>query len=343
MNRIVVIGNGYDLAIGKKTRYSDFIESCKESGELEGNGLFNAFLNDYRNKGWCDCEEVIGEYVYDKCKSVDLDYSVINKTIQEFEAVSNSLLFYIDSVDNVSLNENKKNFALCKVHCATGSIFKQTYPDDYFYTCSRCENDVRESYEPQYVHDIYCTLKNIGSSEDFNIGKSSLVIDLTYTTSMLCHRYHLTDSTLRPSLTPWGNNYIKLHGICCGKNKQIILGYSGKTGSPIRERIEKIGKPGLSKVLKSPSYSTNNIQTIKQFQEKGKYIVVSLGCSFGASDSGLLDLLTKHSNFDSVYVCTGLYCVQGNRDTKIIDDMRKSIDLVSKNIKSFYSGIEIKL
>lgn len=63
-NRVLVIGNGFDLYHGLKTRYIDFVESTKGKSGLKNNPFIKCFrLMADANDGWIDCEDTIRRIV----------------------------------------------------------------------------------------------------------------------------------------------------------------------------------------------------------------------------------------------------------------------------------------
>lgn len=71
-NTIVVLGNGFDLDLGLKTSYSDFINEYylnpNEEKKVKTNTLINAILDEYQDTGWVNIEEFLREYAIDLSK-----------------------------------------------------------------------------------------------------------------------------------------------------------------------------------------------------------------------------------------------------------------------------------
>lgn len=62
---LLIIGNGFDLDLGLKTSYSQYIENAKKCSVMQRNGLFNAICERYDKCNWIDIEMFIKEYVID--------------------------------------------------------------------------------------------------------------------------------------------------------------------------------------------------------------------------------------------------------------------------------------
>lgn len=65
-NTIIVIGNGFDLDLGLKTSYKDFINEVylnqDESKREQTNQLIDAILAKYKDAGWIDIEAFLRDY-----------------------------------------------------------------------------------------------------------------------------------------------------------------------------------------------------------------------------------------------------------------------------------------
>lgn len=61
-DRLLIIGNGFDLSLGLETKYSDFARSDKWPNQIS-NEYFFAYLNNKKNtEYWFDLEQVLGAY-----------------------------------------------------------------------------------------------------------------------------------------------------------------------------------------------------------------------------------------------------------------------------------------
>ena len=67
MNITYILGNGFDVQMGLKTRYSNFLaEYCKIDDELDSNDIidFKSYLSDRKIKAlWSDAEVGMGKYL----------------------------------------------------------------------------------------------------------------------------------------------------------------------------------------------------------------------------------------------------------------------------------------
>lgn len=61
-DRLLIIGNGFDLSLGLETKYSDFARSDKWPNQIS-NEYYFAYLNNKKNtEYWFDLEQVLGAY-----------------------------------------------------------------------------------------------------------------------------------------------------------------------------------------------------------------------------------------------------------------------------------------
>lgn len=115
MKRLIIIGNGFDLASGIKSSYSDFKQWLQENGKHQFIFLMDTFFSNQRDV-WGDIEKALGEYdensIVDYCKpDEEFDYDhqgrsvaaiedgpdwIFHPTLDEFrEAFTN----WVDSID----------------------------------------------------------------------------------------------------------------------------------------------------------------------------------------------------------------------------------------------------
>lgn len=88
---LLIIGNGFDLDLGLKTSYSQYIENAKKCSGMQRNGLFNAICERYDKCNWIDIEMFIKEYVIDlsngKIENINVE--------SEFKELKRDLCSYI--------------------------------------------------------------------------------------------------------------------------------------------------------------------------------------------------------------------------------------------------------
>lgn len=116
-NSILIIGNGFDLDLGIKTKYIDFANSeywpFKERFSFEENTL-PYFLNSHKNnvETWFDLEELLAKFARDN--SI-LSKEKINETMRNFEILKKKLKEYLEKQEDVFFEEMKGNTQTNKV------------------------------------------------------------------------------------------------------------------------------------------------------------------------------------------------------------------------------------
>ncbi len=107
-SKVLIIGNGFDLNLGLKTKYSDFIKSHHFTNIERPNSFFSHVKNTHNLNNWVDVEIELKNYSkmfvddnfesdYNKlCSSLiayisDIDYSLINKTSSSYKLVKDLL------------------------------------------------------------------------------------------------------------------------------------------------------------------------------------------------------------------------------------------------------------
>ena len=110
-NSILIIGNGFDLDLGIKTKYIDFANSeywpFEERVSFEENTL-PFFLNSRKNKveTWFDLEELLAKFARDN--SIFSKEKIID-TMREFEILKKRLKEYLEKQEDVFFEEMKEN------------------------------------------------------------------------------------------------------------------------------------------------------------------------------------------------------------------------------------------
>ena len=102
MNKVLFIGNGFDLDLGLKTSYSDFIKWEKFESLTDNNSLAKAIKKEHEIKKWIDLEAFLKNYIITQSTSdvfANKDDSYLK---QEFYAIQDLLNKYIGNKSNLS-------------------------------------------------------------------------------------------------------------------------------------------------------------------------------------------------------------------------------------------------
>jgi hypothetical protein len=106
--KIIIIGNGFDLNLGLKTSYQNFIESNYFISLLKENNTLAIYLNEKQGiNNWVDIEKELTEY----SKQIQDDKS---KVKNDFKELKNALIDYLKEAQKEEINQNSKAFEMMK-------------------------------------------------------------------------------------------------------------------------------------------------------------------------------------------------------------------------------------
>ena len=328
MNRIILIGNGFDLAHGLKTSYADFIDDLWEHDRV---GLINnldADIFTYEGK-YITVQAPRNTNVTFKAKSIqakgfsffielgDTQFSDLNNNrIEIILRYRNKFLF------DISLKQTLKNWVDVEEAYYTELI--ELLRDDEPHLSDRkvikefSENEKKvkmlnkefselqmalENYlEKQMANNVFSTEINdifyssvsqddfIEKSDESKIAENTLFLNFNYTPTLVCYVNNQLSSI------------IHIHGKIKAPDNPIVFGY----GDEIDERYIMLENKNNNEYLaniKSFKYSrTNNYRDMLRFIFSGKYQVFIMGHSCGLSDRTLLNVLFEHENCKSIKI-----------------------------------------
>ena len=183
MNKVLIIGNGFDLDLGLRTRYSDFVVSDK--WPLRYKSVIDSPLAYYLNRNdkslsWFGLEDLLHDY-----SSIDtgnIHRTSSNKSLSIEDYIKNDKIFYselnqslesyIDGQQHNDININSLAAKLLKAVCENGGfnkIFTFNYTDLNIFVNKL---HLKDKIEFQYVHGS-CSNGSaiIGVSDSFKLKK----------------------------------------------------------------------------------------------------------------------------------------------------------------------------
>lgn len=300
MNRLVIIGNGFDLAHGLKTSYKDFIrwylDGVLNSYSINELNYVDSLLKIENSTG-----RSIIKYNYDKeqpWKSLETlelhkDGIVIEKSILLLRILKNidtKGWTDIESDYYALLKENADNIEACKSLNKQMDFLRDKLAE-YLITqktdnhnlknlidfCKGIENEdeIAES-----------TIKKIKSHLGYYLKiENIMLLDFNYT------------STTEMYIDPKFINHI--HG-SLENRKQMIFGYGDEMDKDFQE-LEDKNENELLKNSKSVKYlEAHNYRKLLKFIEGGMFQVYIMGHSCGNSDRTLLHTIFEHENCISI-------------------------------------------
>lgn len=329
MNRIILIGNGFDLAHGLKTSSKNFIndywkrksqeiKKCS-SGKFEDSDIFME-RRDRRNyqDDWPDTIESYQDFI---------DYL---KTSNHYDIYRN-LKFYntylqtisdncgLDKMDNwVDLEEEyyRKLIQILKSEKKDKDI--DTLNDGFQLIKQKLEvylTDIINTSEVKAKEKITNIIYSVFDSKDFSqqgkkiLKQEAKSILLPHHLLFLNFNYTDLEKLYKDRCTiERSTNFnieretIHIHGEINNPNNPIIFGYGDELSAHFAE-IENQDNFGFLENMKSIKYlETDNYKRLLDFIDSDNYQIIILGHSCGRSDRTLLNMLFEHKNCVSVKV-----------------------------------------
>ena len=298
MNKLVLIGNGFDLAHGLKTRYNDFIfwyfnnalRNLVEKGEYS-DLLFEISFSRGFISGITDRATSITLFKKFLVKEKDyLDFRfkcplfeiLFNKTIKlnwvdiEYE--------YYSYLKKLYLRLENKNFR--NSTNIEDRVKKLNYDFEYIKLKLQEYLNTVESSKKIQIPDIIEHFRNHFSSVP-NTQTFIMFLNFNYTSTIekylqeLKHKQYVV-------------NYI--HGKLNDETNPIIFGYGDEIDS-YYQKIENVNNNEYLKNFKSFGYLlTTNYQDFSGFLDNDSFEVYILGHSCGLSDRTMLNKIVEHKN-----------------------------------------------
>lgn len=305
MNKLVIIGNGFDLAHKElKTSYSDFIlwhinkvfyqyGQKKESNliKIDSNLQYSEIstIDDLkRYKGFNDSN------LWFKLKGNHLFIDRILKSIDETNWVDIERAYYLYLL---SIQKNSSGKVLEDVEILN-NIMDVLKSELKTYISEQLEKNITEELEiKEHFNDILETTDFDNSRYPF------MILDFNYTN--IIEKYFKNIHV----------NYI--HGELNNLENPIIFGYGDETDDNYAE-IEKLNRNVFLKHMKSFAYlQTPNYRKLFNFLDTGSFDVHIMGHSLGLSDRLLFTHIFEHRNFNSVKI---YYYEYLDKEQKVVEN-----------------------
>ena len=311
MNRLVIIGNGFDLAHGLKTSYKDFInwyweqrlealltENTKTSSDCLCTFYILNTINNYSSwrdfvSGNTELRNIEGNWIYpakDIIKEIVRNVSLIRITKSSFfENITNSIESkgWVD-IENEYYQLLKKNYnQIDKCKDLNRQLkFLQDKLVEYLSTLDNVKkNDAIYNIlnEKFYLDDFCVSVKSIEDDHPSNIA----ILNFNYTNTV--KKYDNGRNTL----------IYNIHG-SLDKPEGIIFGYGDELDKNYQD-IRDMNENELLRYMKNVKYlEANNYKIMLQFIETVPFQVYIMGHSCGNSDRTLLNTIFEHKNCVSI-------------------------------------------
>ena len=362
MNRIILIGNGFDLAHDLETSYQNFIDwlwkdlatNIKKikDGKFE-DGIFLAKgVIGCSKEGYTDLQNlelnITNNYV--KVTPINSFYEILKAKISLQNWVDIEEEYY-QQIKNILRNDSKEykndkggKTAIEKLN-GDFEIIKQKLEDYLSHIVSKgtlseirsmhgifCDSFKHQDFPNNKKILLYNILKN--SKDNYYCDASLknifppniLVVNFNYTKtdSIYCNYV----KTLNPPNFPSFNiKSINIHGELKSEENPIVFGYGDELADEYKE-LEKTQNKEYFKNIKSIKYlKTNNYRELLNFADSDYFQVYTLGHSCGNSDRTLLNTLFEHDNCVSIKP----FFHKKEEDGKEINDYEEIVINISRN------------
>lgn len=326
MNRLILIGNGFDLAHGLKTRYNDFIlwylKKCYEIAFNDGK---------YDDDVLCIKKVISGGLIYGEINTVP------------------KLIDHLYEIGFASIINNHENIASGHGF-AFSNPFRTQFKNDFFWSLiAKCEISKWVEIENEYYDQLKKILhsdplrtkqaeklENLNKSfsfikeqlEDFlktiqpwipqaafndilaspinrnellktnlarNVApKETMILNFNYTDTI---EQYLQNTQIPKNITV---NYI--HGKLGDSQNPIIFGFGDELDADYA-KMELEKTKGYFEHIKSFGYfKTSNYYNLIRFLDSDEYQVFILGHSCGLSDRTMLNMIFEHDNCKSIKI-----------------------------------------
>ena len=308
MNKLVIIGNGFDLAHGLETRYSDFLlweinEAFKQTNIVKPSSfhiespLF-AIESNYRicqhpSLDPCEFEDIAGflQYLKDNKDGrliikIKYSYSFVEHLIQfanrNWVDIEREYFRELVKISTFNGNEESKNKMLSNLNQSVDLIRVEL--KNYLSVKNIISFDVNNEIKRNFFE--------INNRNKLDQTNSTLILNFNYTDTA---EKYLPNPNIQI-------NYI--HGKLKDSKNPLIFGYGDEMDENY-EKIEKLYNNDYLKHMKSFAYlQTANYRNLFEFLDKKnqKFDVFIMGHSCGLSDRLLFTHIFEHSNFNSVQI-----------------------------------------
>ena len=325
MNRLILLGNGFDLAHGMKTKYSDFIFSY----------LKDCFLKASKTEEYSD------ELIWIK-KVLVIEY----RKIEEITDLKD-FLFFLSDDDEIAAVLRSLEMKIIHKHYSKEYLFKIKSPflkqmicgnrnydwvnieNEYYFNLKKLlavSDDIDsvikelnlslqtiirnlevylEKQKPKYFDERFCSIFSESIDKDDIVTTTItshrpdniLILNFNYTRTVEEYFNNPQYSFFNKKVKI---NYI--HGNINSSDNPMIFGFGDELDEDYK-KIESENREGFLNFIKSFWYfKTSNYHDLIRFIDSGEFQVYILGHSCGLSDRTMLNMIYEHVNCKSIKI-----------------------------------------
>lgn len=316
MNRIILIGNGFDLAHGLKTKYEHFIDNFWNTIRDNIPKYTKNYLHEFDT-----VYEYDDDFINLKSRKIPL-YTI-------FQNIKNNSEGYLWFKNLDEIYKNHRTFNIQYKNTFLQEISKKRLKNwvdieyEYYQAMigclgldgkksreggieqlnnefSRIQTALKEYLKTQIVPDrdysdtimekiCYPLLRNGNFAESEEKWEKILIVDFNYTNTTRLYR-----QKYKPQIN------ISIHGELENADNPMIFGYGDEMDEKSK-LIENRNEDAYLKNNKSINYlQTGNYQELLAFIDADKYKIFTMGHSCGISDRTLLNTLFEHDNCEKI-------------------------------------------
>lgn len=344
MNRLIIIGNGFDLAHGLPTRYSDFLKwYWSKLNFLERNNFGVYYYGD----------KILELKLYNPIQNCDSYHSLIDNLQNGIYRPGENYLFMNDFF--MELNDNSL------INWVDIEMFYKNKLEKAFHSQNRTAEikklnaefaDVRELFEKYLIEKVQLeeetftqnpsiskVIKGWVEGESFTLKfienlpkhllkiesfKGRLGIDNKFTENDDCTyilNFNYTDTVAKYISNQSKTRFNYIHGYYRNTEFPIIFGY-GDESDELFPLLERANNNDYLQYTKSVSYlKKQNYTNLMNFIESDNFIVEVMGHSLAISDRTLLKTIFENEN------CQYIFMYYHQREDGTTDFFDKSVNI----------------
>lgn len=317
MNKVILIGNGFDLAHGMKTSYNDFIDDFEKEVKSKyfqrtldynfdvtinseytfnpsnlsfkqnieafkfNNVFFEYVLNRFKAPNYYDLEG----FFYEVLKQADINN--IDKLNSDFYSFINHLEKYLTKVEDEFIEKNNNSISEIPEHIYSPILFNELSQDAKLSLSRKYDAwSINEISRKIATERIYGDFKKVNKSFD---SETILLLNFNYTGTADLYKKDKAQT-------------INIHGKLNEAENPIIFGYGDELDSEYSV-IENMNDNRFLEHFKSINYAkTGNYKQVLEYIDSDLFQVCIMGHSCGNTDRTLLNTIFEHDNCASVKI-----------------------------------------
>lgn len=312
LNRIILIGNGFDLAHGLKTRYSDFMNKFWENQIIEANefekwkgenGNF-VFENNFFKLKTDTYKKYTESDIADLKQDISYYKNNFLERIEKARVITNWVdleeLYYRELLNCLRIEKGNNDAFVVSPIKKLNEDFDSIRANFEDYLIKNIVGEITgDKYKDEINKHIWKELKDGKHAEDDFLGKI-LFLNFNYTATEKLYTKKKR-MYIDAEIDDTKNEVIHIHGVVQqagikDDDNPMIFGYGDELAVDFKD-IENTNRNEFLENAKSIKYlETDNYDRLLDFIKKGDYEVFIFGHSCGLSDRTLLNTIFENEH-----------------------------------------------